>query len=97
MPTTSVTEHDFRTEPSDRLGTGNRADDALMGRDYTTVLYRQEQTRRAVYIHEVIDGENVWRYTVHHSGRDGDLGTTTDLETAKEIAFAFMNDSVASV
>jgi hypothetical protein len=71
--------------------------DELMGRDYTTVLYRQEHTGRAVYIHEVIDGENVWEYTVHRSGRDGDLGATADLETAKQIAFAFMNDPVDTV
>jgi hypothetical protein len=71
--------------------------DELMGRDYTTVLYRQEHTGRAVYIHEVIDGENVWEYTVHRSGRDGDLGTTDDLEAAKQIAFAFMNDAATSV
>jgi len=70
--------------------------DELMGRDYTTVLYRQEDTRSAVYINEVIDGDNVWEYIVHRSGRNGDLGTTTDLEAAKEIAFAFMSDSVAS-
>jgi hypothetical protein len=71
--------------------------DELMGRDYTTVLYRREDTRSAVYINEVIDGDNVWEYIVHRSGRDGDLGTAADLETAKGIAFAFMNDSVASV
>ena len=71
--------------------------DEFMGRDYTTVLYRQEHTRRAVFINEIIDGENIWRYYVHHSGRDGDLGTATDLETAKQMAAAFMNDSVASV
>ena len=71
--------------------------DEFMGRDYTTVLYRQEHTRSAVYINEVIDGGNVWEYNVHHSGRDGDLGTAADLETAKQIAFAFMNESVASV
>jgi hypothetical protein len=71
--------------------------DELMGRDYTTVLYRQEDTRSAVYINEVIDGSNVWEYAVHRSGRDGDLGTTTDLETAKQIAFEFMNDTVDSV
>lgn len=66
--------------------------DELMGRDYTTVLYRQEHTRKAVYINEVIDGRNVWEYDVHHSGRDGDLGTAADLETAKQIAYAFMNE-----
>ena len=77
------------------LETERTTHDEVMGRDYTTVLYRQEHTRRAVYIHEVIDGENVWEYTVHRSGRDGDLGTTADLETAKQIAFAFMNDSVS--
>ncbi|WP_277555694.1 hypothetical protein [Halobaculum limi] len=71
--------------------------DVLMGRNYTTVLYRQEHTRSAVYINEVIDGRNVWEYNVHHSGRDGDLGTAADLETAKQIAFTFMNDSSASV
>jgi len=71
--------------------------DELMGREYTTVLYRQEHTRGAVYINEVIDGENVWKYIVHHSGWDGDIGTTADLETAKRMAFAFMNESVASV
>ena len=47
--------------------------------------------------HEVIDGGNVWEYTVHRSGRDGNLGTTADLETAKQVAFAFMNESVANV
>ncbi|WP_251330290.1 hypothetical protein [Haloplanus pelagicus] len=70
--------------------------DELMGRDYTTVLYRQEDTRNAVYIHEVINGDNVWAYAVHRSGRDGNLGTAADLEAAKRIAFAFMNDPVAS-
>jgi hypothetical protein len=79
------------------LETERTTDDELMGRDYTTVLYRQEHTGRAVYINEVIDGDNVWEYIVHRSGRDGDLGTTADLETAKEMAFAFMSDSVASV
>jgi hypothetical protein len=68
-----------------------------MGRDCTTVLYRQEHTGSAVYINEIIDGRNVWEYNVHHSGWDGDLGTAVDLETAKEMAFAFMNESVASV
>ena len=71
--------------------------DALLGRDYTTVLYRQEHTRKAVYLNEVIDGRNVWEYNVHHSGRGGDLGTATDLETAKQIAYAFMNDPDATV
>ncbi|MDG5775118.1 hypothetical protein VB773_20555 [Haloarculaceae archaeon H-GB2-1] len=71
--------------------------DELMGRDYTTVLYRQEHTRSAVYINEVIDGRNVWEYNVHHSGRDGDLGTAADLETAKQIAYAFMNEPDATV
>jgi hypothetical protein len=79
------------------LETERTTHDELMGRDYTTVLYRQEDSRSAVYIHEVIDGENVWKYTVHRSGRDGDLGAAADLETAKEIAFAFMNDAVDSV
>lgn len=78
------------------LETEETTHDEFMGRDYTTVLYRQEHTRRAVYINEIIDGENTWRYYVHHSGRDGDLGTAADLETAKGIAFVFMNDSVAS-
>jgi len=79
------------------LETERTTHDEFMGRDYTTVLYRQEHTRSAVYINEVIDGRNVWEYHVHHSGRDGDLGTAADLETAKGMAFAFMNDSVASV
>ncbi|MFC7021081.1 MULTISPECIES: hypothetical protein [Haloarcula] len=70
--------------------------DAFMGRDYTRVLYRQEETRDAVYINEVIDGRNVWEYIVHHSGRDGDLGTVADLETAKQVAHAFMNKSAAT-
>ncbi|WP_458210714.1 hypothetical protein [Haladaptatus sp. NG-SE-30] len=79
------------------LETERTTHDEVMGRDYTTVLYRQEHTRSAVYINEVIDGRNVWEYNVSHSGQDGDLGTAADLETAKQIAFAFMNDSVASV
>jgi hypothetical protein len=70
--------------------------DELMGREYTTVLYRQEHTGGAVYINEVVDGENVWRYSVHHSGRDGDIGVADDLEAAKELALAFMNESAAS-
>jgi hypothetical protein len=70
--------------------------DEFMGRAYTTVRYRQEHTGDAVYITEVIDGGNVWSYGVHHSGHDGDLGTAEDLETAKELAVAFMNESVAS-
>ena len=79
------------------LETERTIHDEFMGRDYTTVLYHHEHTRSAVYINEVIDGRNVWEYNVHHSGRDGDLGTAANLETAKQIAFAFMNDSVASV
>ena len=79
------------------LETEQTTHDEVMGRDYTRVLYRQEQTRSAVYINEVIDGENVWKYNVHHSGRNGDLGTAGDLEKAKQIAFEFMNESVASV
>ncbi|WP_241966749.1 hypothetical protein [Haloplanus aerogenes] len=79
------------------MDTEQTTHDELMGRDYTTVLYRQEHTRDAVYINEVIDGENVWKYAVHRSGRDGDLGTAADLEAAKEIAFAFMDNSVGSV
>jgi hypothetical protein len=79
------------------LETERTTHDELMGRDYTTVLYRQEHTRNAVYINEVIGGDNVWKYMVHRSGRDGDLGTAADLETAKGIAFAFMEESVASV
>ena len=83
--------------PSDWvLETEQTIHDEIMGRDYTTVLYRQEHTRSAVYINEVIDGENVWKFSVHHSGRDGDLGTAADLETAKQMAFAFMNESAAS-
>ena len=78
------------------LETERTTHDEVMGRDYTTVRYRQEHTRSAVYINEVIDGENVWKYSVHHSGRDGDLGTAVDLETAKEMAFAFMSESVDS-
>ncbi|MFD1684845.1 hypothetical protein [Halobellus litoreus] len=79
------------------LETERTTHDELMGRDYTTVLYRQEHSRKAVYINEVIDGRNVWEYNVHHSGRDGDLGTAADLETAKQIAYVFMSDSVARV
>ncbi len=79
------------------LETERTTHDEFMGRDYTTVLYRQEHTRSVVYINEVIDGRNVWEYNVHHSGRDSDLGTAADLETAKQIAYAFMNDSIASV
>ena len=71
--------------------------DEFMGRDYTTVRYREERTDRTVYIHQVIDGENVWQYSVHHTGRNGDLGTAVDLETAKQTAFAFMNDAAAGV
>lgn len=70
--------------------------DDMMGRDYTTILYRQEATRRAVHIHEIIDAENVWMYTVHRSGPNGDLGTSAELETAKEIAFEFMRDTESS-
>ncbi|SEP14591.1 hypothetical protein SAMN04487948_11687 [Halogranum amylolyticum] len=50
------------------LETERTTHDEVMGRDYTTVRYRQEHTRSAVYINEVIDGENVWKYSVHHSG-----------------------------
>ncbi|MFO7925499.1 MAG: hypothetical protein ACQET5_08465 [Halobacteriota archaeon] len=79
------------------LETERTTHDEFMGREYTTVLYRQEHTRSTVYLNEVIDGENVWKYNVHHSGHDGDLGTAADLETAKQMAFAFMNESVTSV
>lgn len=79
------------------LETEQTIHDEFVGRDYTTVIYRQEDTRSAVYINEVVDGENVWKYNVHHSGRNGALGTADDLETAKQIALAFMNESVASV
>ena len=79
------------------LETEQTTHDEFMGRDYTRVLYRQENTGSAVYINEVIDGKNVWKYYVHHSGQDGDLGTAVDLETAKQMAFAFMNESVTSV
>ena len=79
------------------LETERTTHDEVMGRDYTTVLYRQEHTRSAVDINVVIDGGNVWTYDVHHSGQDGDLGTAADLETAKQMAFAFTNDSAASV
>lgn len=41
------------------LETERTTRDEVMGRDYTTVLYRQEHTRSAVYINEVIDGGNV--------------------------------------
>jgi hypothetical protein len=67
--------------------------DEFMGREYTTVRYRQENTRRAVYINEVIGGENVWRYYVHHTGLDGDLGTADDLETANTTG-AYIHDRV---
>ena len=77
------------------LETERTVHDEFMGREYTTVLYRQERTGRAVYIHEVIDGENVWRYTVHCSGQHGELGTAADVEAAKRIALGFMNDAVA--
>jgi hypothetical protein len=77
------------------LETERTTHDELMGRDYTTVLYRQEHTRDAVYINEVVDGENVWQYSVHHSGRDGDIGVADDLEAAKRMALAFMNEPVA--
>jgi hypothetical protein len=79
------------------LETDRTTHDEIMGRNYTTVLYRQEHTRSAVYINQIIDGRNVWAYYVHHSGRDGDLGTAADLETAKQIAHAFMNDSATGV
>ena len=67
--------------------------DTVMGRAYTTVVYRQTPSRHAVYINEVIDGENVWRYDVHLSGPDGAHGTADDLETAKRLAVAFITDS----
>jgi hypothetical protein len=79
------------------LETERTIHDEFMGREYTTVLYRQDHTRNAVYITEVIDGKNVWEYDVHHSGQGGDFGTAADLETAKEMAFRFMNESVTSV
>jgi hypothetical protein len=83
-----------RSLPTDwTLETERTTHDELMGRDYTTVLYRQEDTGRAVYINEVIDGDNVWEYAIHRSGVGGDLGTAADLESAKGIAFAFMNDA----
>ena len=78
------------------LETERTTRDELIGRD-STVLYRQEHSRKAVYINEVIDGRNVWEYMVHHSGQDGDLGTVADLETAKQVAYAFMNKSAATV
>lgn len=85
-----------QTLPTDWvLETEDTTHDTVMGRDYTTVRYRHERTRRAVYISEIIDGENRWKYNVHHSGHDGDLGTAADLDTAKGLAVAYIR-SVAS-
>lgn len=69
--------------------------DEFAGRDYTSVRYRQAQTGTVVYINEVIDGNNVWQYSVHHSGHDGDLGVADDLEAAKELAVTFMTSAAA--
>jgi hypothetical protein len=95
----ATTRHDVRTNlPTGwTVETERTTYDELVGRDDTTVLSRQAQTRRAVYIHEVVAGEDVWEDAVHRSGRGGDRGITTDLATAKHIAFAFMNDSVTGV
>lgn len=71
--------------------------DRMMGRDYTTVIYREENTGLAVRINEVLEPKaNSWGYHVHHSGRNGDLGTVEDLDTAKQTALTFMAESRAS-
>lgn len=71
--------------------------DRMMGRDYTTVIYREENTGLAVRINEVLEPKaNSWGYHVHHSGRNGDLGVVKDLNTAKQTALTFMSEYGAS-
>lgn len=78
------------------LETDRTTHHAGMGRDYTTVVYREAETRSAVYINEVIAGDDVWRYRVHHSGRDGDVGVVDDLESAREMALAYIEDATGA-
>jgi hypothetical protein len=68
--------------------------DIVMDRDYSNVIYRQTDTGMRVYVHEINEAKtNAWKYMVHHSGADGELGSYDDLDTAKETALKFINDS----
>jgi hypothetical protein len=71
--------------------------DSMMGREYTTVIYRQEDTGMTVRINEVLERKrNAWGYYVHHSGPNGTLGTDEDLASAKHTALTFMNTSTTA-
>ena len=71
--------------------------DSMMDREYTTVIYRQEDTGMTVRINEVLEARaNVWGYYVHHSGQNGDLGIDEVLDAAKQTALTFMNKSTTA-
>lgn len=68
--------------------------DSMMGREYTSVVYRHEPTDHAVRISEAIEPKaNTWGFQVHHSGRNGNLGFSEELSEAKQAAIAFMSGS----
>ncbi len=71
--------------------------DSMMGRDYTSVVYRQEQTNEAVRISEVVEAKaNTWGFMVHHSGRNGTLGFVEELADAKETAIDYMAEGATA-
>ena len=68
--------------------------DRVMGRDYTTVLYRHHPTGATVRLFEVIEAKtNAWGFLVVSSGPAGDLGMAADLPKAKELARQYMTDA----
>lgn len=68
--------------------------DSQMGRDYTTVFYRQNQTGETVRIFEVLHAKaNAWQYEVLRSRGNRSLGSADELATAKEIALTYMTES----
>lgn len=68
--------------------------DSMMGREYTSVVYRQENTNQAVRISEVIEPKaNTWGFVVHHSGKNGTLGFVEAMTDAKQMAIDFMAEA----
>lgn len=71
--------------------------DGMMGRDYTSVVYRRAETDATVRVFEVLQPKaNAWGYQVKSSGRNGDIGSAEDLDTAKQMAINFINESEAA-
>lgn len=71
--------------------------DSMMGREYATVVYRQRDTDATVRIFEILQPKaNTWGYHVHSSGRNGDIGTADDLDSAKDMALTYMGDNQAT-